>query len=404
MKRQRAQPDRLTAPTLDPVKRAARAGERRWLAALLAGAMVLGAVAGEPGTSARDDRARSPVELGPFQRFLADPPWIKYVRFRRSGNHVPALILADSGKRIFIPRPWEHFEGAVQPNGFFLRHLDHSYLYYYEKVAERKSFLWGARTQNEAVYDPPEPGEEWTIGASTRHWWQLDERIGLAIVAPREPVPGHSVTNGLEIIAQGEIQFLEVLRSLGMPELVGAEVEWLDAARFQAVSREHGTITGVITRFRDDLVEELEYQVERPVARRVHMRYAYLSPMRLPPVEMVRTVVEAETRRSYTNLVERWEEGLDPDHAQGFTLSEFRQKSTPFRNFLVWSNGVAYKLGQDGLLARVADAPPDYSEFERSSRFGWISSVILLASVMILLGVRVGIWRLRNRNLHKLTS
>ena len=207
------------------------------LSAVLAWTVVFSAIAAESEVAASRGGNVPAVEMGSFHRFLVDPPWIKYVRFRRSGNQEPAINLPEFGKRFVIPSPWSQYEGALLPNGFFLRHLAHTSLYYEAKrVGERI----------ELVYKPPKPGEEWTIGASLRHWWQLDDGNGVVVIAPREPEPGHSVSNGLEIVARNQRQRLEELRCLGMTELMDAEIEWLDATRFQATSRQHGEIEGAL--------------------------------------------------------------------------------------------------------------------------------------------------------------
>lgn len=349
------------------------------------------APAGESDTAVEGNNLPS-VDLGPFQRFLADPPWIKYVRFRRSGNQLGTLIYPEQGKRFVIPCAWAYYDGALQPNGFFLRHLAHTGLYYKAKEAG------GGRILDELVYDPPKPGEEWMIGASARHWWQLDDRYGMFIIAPRESEPGHSVSNGVEIIANMEIKHLKILQCLGMPELVDAEVEWLHTTRFQATSWQHGRIEGTITRWLNELVEELEYQVARPVKQRVFMRYAYSPQQRMPPIEMVRTVTDDSGTRSFTNIIDQWEEGLDLLRPQGFTVGDFRKKTEPFTSFLVWSNGLRYKLDQQGVLTRTIDTPPDYSEIFPTSRFRTIYQAVLLAGGLVLLGVLVGIWRTRKKH------
>lgn len=121
------------------------------------------------------------------------------------------------------------------------------------------------------------------------------------------------------------------------------------------------------------------------------MRYTYTAQLRMPPVEMVRTVVEDSGTRSFTNVLDQWEEGLDPQHLQGFTVSDFRRKTEPFQFFMIWSNGIRYKMDRNGALARTVEAPPDYSEFSRSRGFGLMSRTVLMVCVMILLGVLAGI-------------
>jgi hypothetical protein len=392
----RCQPQQISArvPNLGLVPWEPWPSYRAVLLAILAWAMLLPATAGETETAAGGGGDVPDVELGPFQRFLADPPWIKYVRFRRSGNQEPEMDYPEYGKSFVVPSPWAHYDGALQPKGFFLRHLAYTSRYYRAKWSDN-------RLSDELVYEPPRPGEEWIIGASTGYWWQLDDREGVLVIAPREPEPGHSVTNGVEIIAKYQKQILEVLQCLGMPELVDAEVEWLDATRFQATSWQHGKIEGAISRRRADLVEELEYQVTRPAKRRVVMRYAYSPQMRMPPVEMVRTVVADSGTRSFTNILDRWEEGLDPQHPQGFTVRDFRRKTEPLQFFLVWSNGVRYKMNQEGTLTRTTETPPDFSALARPSRFRAISGVASVTGGLVLLGVLVGIWRARNKNSQK---
>lgn len=364
-------------------------GYRALLSAALAGAMLLSAVAGESETAASRGNDVPAVALGPFHRFLADPPWIKYVRFKRSGNQEPSMALVTGGKDHSNPSPWAIYEGALQPRGFFLRHLEHTSLYY------RPTPSGGL------VYEPPKPGEEWIVGANSRWWWQLDEKNGMVNIAPREPEPGHSPTNGPEIIAQGQQErLLEVLRCLGMPELVDAVVEWLDATRFQATSWQHGKLEGAITRWRDDLVEELEYQVTRPAKRRVLMRYAYSPQMRMPPVEMVRTVVEGEVIHSYTNVIVQWDVGIDPQHPEGFAASEWRQQPKPLDFFLVWSNGVRFKMARDGSLVRVDEEAlrlDPVAALGRLARPAWQDTLhAILAGAGILLGALLwGIWRVR---------
>ena len=361
-----------------------RAGLAAVRAALIS-EMILAAVAGEPEAMAGSVSVATAVELGPFQRFLVNPPWIKYTRFRRSGNQEPTMSVKD-GKPFANPSPWAHYEGALLPNGFFLRHLAYTTLYYDPKIS------------GELVYNPPKPGEEWTVGASDRLWWQLDESDGVMIVAPQESEPGHSDKNGLEIIVKRQKRLLEVLRCLGMPELVDAEVEWLDATHFQATSWQHGKIEGTITRWHDDLAEELEYRVGRRPEQRLRMRYAYSPQRRLPPVEMVRTVVEENSTRSFTNIVDQWEEGLDPQHPDGFKASEFRRKTEPLQFFLVWSNGVRFKMAQDGTLARTSETPPDFAEFTRSGS-DRVTGAVLVVSATVLLGALMGVWRIRQKNL-----
>lgn len=361
------------------------------LLAMLTWAMLMSVIANE-FESPVDGKDTLSVELGPFQRFLVDPPWIKYVRFRRSGNQEPEMNYPEFGKSFVIPSSWAHYDGALQPNGFFLRHLAYTSFYYEMKFS-------GNDPLDELVYKPPKPGQEETFGASVSHWWQLDEMDGMLGVAPREHEPGHSTRNGTEIICRKGKLLLETLRCLGMPELVDAKVEWLDTTRFQATSEQHGKIEGAISRWRAGLVEELEYEVTRPSKRRVVMRYAYSPENRMPPVEMVRTVMEESGPRSFTNILDQWEEGLDQQHQQGFKVSEFRSKTEPLQFFLVWSNGIRYQMNQDGTLTLTSDTPPDYSIFSRPSRFRFISGVATLSGGLILLGVLVGIWRVRNKKL-----
>ncbi|RME93357.1 MAG: hypothetical protein D6766_08360 [Verrucomicrobia bacterium] len=337
-------------------------------AAVLAG---LAAVGGEllPADSTAAEAPSSARETGAtpsFRDFLTRPPWIRRVVFRRSGNVHPVTIRYEQNtERTHIPA-WVEFEGSLQPKGYYLKFLPMGH------------YIVDIPKDGPVVHRPPPAGWEYVMGATAEYWWWVGDQVWS--LAPRAPRPGHSPRNGPEILARMHMGYLEELRWLGVPELADAgSIHWSGPDRFEAVSRSHGMIQGVILQWSGSTPVALECRVAGPPARVRRVEYGHDASPTLPPREMRVTLQQDGRTVTHTNLIEVWESGLDPRHSEGFKPSEFRPPDVTFERTYFYSNGVRHAVSPEGRLEPVEGFEPDFSELEVRSGSKALTVVLLTA-------------------------
>jgi hypothetical protein len=155
--------------------------------------------------------------LSRFRAFTTQPPWIKHVEFRISGNQFAYSSHCREGqvRRGHIDG-WVHFNGTLQPSGFYLRQGSNAMDYLRIPL------------NGPTRYEYPLPGLETVRGASGSHYWQLQNGHTDSWLAPVFEAEGGSPENGPEIICKGERGWLVLLQRLGILHLVDAEIEWTD--------------------------------------------------------------------------------------------------------------------------------------------------------------------------------
>jgi len=120
--------------------------------------------------------ARAPFYL--LRDYLEGPPWLRKMVFRWPRNMY--LVVTDPHRKIeFRPTGWAHFEAAVQPQGWYLRHLEGSPDYDIKRRGE-----------------PPEPrllpkGKKTVVGANAEFYWYLGWGHEMLRLIPREGQPGY---------------------------------------------------------------------------------------------------------------------------------------------------------------------------------------------------------------------
>ena len=225
------------------------------------------------------------------------------------------------------------------------------------------------------------------FGASESDWWQLASGHDMVQVAPRKGL-GQSARNGIEVIAQYELEKLETLRFLGIPELADTTgAQWPDEARFVAESPHRGSIEGRILEWAGDFPEAVEYRVGDPSKPWIRVTYGYCPSAGLPPREIIRTVWQGSELLTLTNVIDAWEPGIDLAHRDGYVISDFRLRRERIDYFYMWSNGVRHVLTADG---QIVVSPGEVPNYEELAPQGLPAGLVL--TIWIAVAAGMGIW------------
>lgn len=331
-----------------------------------------------------------------LRNWVESPPWIKKAIWRVSGNSEHVTTSDRHGR--FVdggPVPgWMHFEGSLQPGGFYIKFGSNSSVYA-EWIFDR------ARNPVRFRINSPPPGRELVLGLGGEYYWHLwpdrgSQAQGLTI-APREGVPGCSPQNGTMRLCQRQrLVHLESLRRMGLWQLTDASpIRWTADGSFTAETEEHGQINGRITSVTAaDRPRMVQYSVSRPAKMTFWVFYEYEGQMSpdAPPREMIRWS-DRDPELKITNVVDYWEAGLDDQQRMGYLPSQFGAGSFPLVEFLVWSNGHRYYVQGEGPMR---EAIP-WHEQPRHSVFGLLSPWTWLLLVGLSAGAGLFIRRWRRR-------
>lgn len=286
-----------------------------------------------------------------FRQFLAEPPPIRFMSYRRSLSRRQTLVVDDKGRETPEPRKFilEHLELAWQPHGWFKR------------FGKDSEYFGRLRAGSPEEPDKPVPGAEPLRGSNSEYYWYLNNghtRLGLMARADRDSSPDHWKTLRLF-----EDPILYDLR-LGLDALGPGRLQWVNDREFHVEAVDYLRYGGgsgrIVTRDALSRPRELIFEARNAkgelVPWRVH--YAYLPDRPFPPWQyLVEETLPNRGRLVHTNYLDEIEFGLDPAATRGYYPEMFRKRTDPYVMVLLWSNDVRYVVGQQGRLYQLPDLP-----------------------------------------------
>ena len=338
------------------------------LSLMLAGLTVLGAetVGNTNGTPSATDPAQT------YRDFLSHPPWIKKIVYRRDRNY--ELDVTDR-RHPHHPLGFATYEAAIQPDGYYRKHLKGAPLYD------------GTSLTNPL---PVVPGRG-ISGASDSMFWRLwlDNAI---VLVPRDSEPGASSNNWMRGFFRHEQIALEAVLRLGLDRLAGASIRWTDTNHFVADAYRvitygpliKGLVKGEITSYTDSLPQVVEYTVGvgQPNPQHATVRYRYDSDQTFPPYEIaVEDTDQLGQKITHYNYVDELNIGVDPKAKHGYLPEMFRVEQKTFDVVQYSSNGVLYHVDAQGRMHPVDTTYRSLSSLDQNgSKVATTTALVLAAS------------------------
>ena len=337
------------------------------LSLMLAGLTVLGAetVGNTNGTPSATDPAQT------YRDFLSNPPWIKKLAYRRDRNYE----LGAAARLPHLTR-FATYEAAVQPNGYYRKHLKGAPLY-------DGTFLTNPL--------PVVPGRG-ISGASDSMFWRLwlDNAI---VLVPRDSEPGASSNNWMRYFFRHEQIDLEAVLKLGLDRLAGASIRWTDTNHFAADAFRaiipygpliKGLVKGEITGYTNGcpLVVECTFGLDQHKPQHTTVRYRYDADQTFPPYEIeVEDTDQLGQKTRHSIYIDELNTGIDPKAEHGYLPEMFRVEQIPFDVVQYSSNGVLYSVDVQGRMHPIDTTYHPLSSLDHSgSRMATTAALVLVAS------------------------
>jgi hypothetical protein len=256
-----------------------------------------------------------------FKEYLAEMPPIKRIVYEQShqGKFGPGFVLAD---------------GAIQPAGYFLRHLSNS----------------------------PYTTNSFVCGLSTEHEWSYAMEWQNVVYGPRD-----AWTNKTSALDPGTFSDFHMAVRLGLPPVVPGTFRWASEAEFEFTSQVWGDMredyTGRITRWDEkNRPVQVVYQSNRrasPAWLRCSVLYEYAAPEDVFPHRFVQDMELTGGRMSLSNRIHVLEVGPDENAAQGYRLTNLQPPDAKINEVTFVSNGVRYLVHPDKTMTlyRYAAVP-----------------------------------------------
>ena len=253
-----------------------------------------------------------------FKEYQAEAPPIKRIVFEQTysnGKYGPGIVWAD---------------GAIQPGGFFIRHLTNSP--YTSGILVKGTSMdkdWEYFPENKVIcFGPP---TVWSNANNTMNTPMLGILQRVARLGLFRPFPDH---DGFVWTSQTEFKF----------------------------SPPDGDFVGSIVRFDDhSRPVELEYhsaQKNSKFFERCLVTYGYDSGQDFPPSRFVVDLTTPDMHSVTTNILHTLTLGLDEHAKRGYSLQEFLPKDANITTVYCISNHVRYDLLSDGTLREYKHNDP----------------------------------------------
>lgn len=315
--------------------------------------------------------ASAPAHL--LRDYLEGPPWLRKMVFRWPRNMYPMII--DPEQHIeFRPTGWAHFEAAVQPQGWYLRHLEGSPDYDIKRRGK-----------------PPEPwlppkGKETVVGANSDFYWYLGWGHEILRLIPREGQPGYHPRNSFLFRAHFDrTNYIESARLLGFYwlSLLQLQLQWDQPDHFVGESSQGTTAEGRITRWTADgrpARWECTVQPSQGTPWRFWVEYRYAPDRFFPPSEFTLDgTALAREPITHTFYIDAFEPGVDGRFPEGYEPEQFRAIRTPYESLTISSNAVLYRIDAQGNWISVDTSPPVLPVEARQEQ--WLRGIVLVVAV-----------------------
>jgi len=246
-----------------------------------------------------------------FKEYQAEAPPIKYISFEQSyaaGKRGPGVLGAD---------------GAIQPGGYFIRHLTNS----------------------------PATTGILVNGASTNAEWEFCPEYADIVYGPRTFWTNYSGSS----MFYGFLSLQTVAR-LGLPRAFPDHDDfvWISQTHFKFISPYNGNCEGNILKFDSrDRPTEIEYHsIQKRLNSSIESSifYQYESDKEFPPTRFVVDSKMNDTRWLTTNTIHTLAIGTDEHAGSGYLLQEFLPTTVKFGTIYYLSNNTRYTLQTDGSI------------------------------------------------------
>ena len=245
-----------------------------------------------------------------FKDFQADAPPIEYIVFEQSYDrgvdNLPGVVWAD---------------GAIQPGGYYLRHLTNS-------PYTKNLLVKGASTESEWEY----LAETETISYGPRtHWTNYESSMNLPLY-----------------------RSLQMVARLGLPRIFTDHdsFTWTSQTEFR-FNTPFDHFAGSIVKFdQRNRPTELEYHsLGKKHGLKTEIYYEYNSDSNFPPDKWVIHYSSPSSDSTSTNILHKFFIGLNGHSEHGYYLMEFLAEAAKVGSIYVISNNVRYTLQPDGSMA-----------------------------------------------------
>jgi len=335
-----------------------------------------------------------------FWEYLQHPPWIRYIYWLYSGNQRPVGTKVDDKEYMFYPKEWGRMEGALQPGGFYVRHL-YAPEYYWEFLINEKKWVWRTNQIAENVY---------VYGLGSTNWWQISlspkENKYKLYLSPKNSKPYY--TKGAEFLAR--IIGYWPLRTIQMFGIDGIwreeqipakelKIRQQDENHFILESQRTNRVEITVLEWTNRWPLKLRYTVN---GQTVHGQkdwlgwYEYNQECFPLPHKIYRKALSKKDL-IYTNVILSVKLGLDPNGKNGYNWRQFVPKKAVLTNVILSFNMHEYRLMPDGRLVPLPEGPTpeEHEEFLRKLGLLKPKGHPTLKWIIFLIGVTftpLGIW------------
>lgn len=259
--------------------------------------------------------------------FLATRPPVKHAVFYRTrGDYTPQSLLRDPAH--LTNYGVSKYEGAIQENGFYLKHLSNSPLI--RGIAIR--------------------GEELILGENKMHFWQMTGGHHVLGISPKQS--NTDPFKSREFICSLSKYLIDELRCLGLNELAGFTVQFTDKATFFGTNARNETLKGTLVSNKNSVVT-LQYTLASAPEDTYFVSYTYDEN---PNAEISLRFTKRLRRggvegKEIDYAIQNVEYGHDPSALKGYFSLDFRNKPQPLALLVLYTNNLRFIVNTDGSLS-----------------------------------------------------
>jgi hypothetical protein len=274
----------------------------------------------------------TPHALSNFLAHATSGPTIRRVVFQRTKGMYTARYLLRDASTISNYGPAK-YEGAIQENGFFLKHLTNSL---YET-------------------DPVRPGEELIFGENLRSYWQMDAGHHVLGISPKESNTDR--VRSRESICCCNRRLLDEVCFLGLEELKGLNFVFLNDTRFKGTNANREAVTGNISTSRSptNSVVRVAYSVSSTPDAVYEVTYFIDGDRKAGGgVHFKKRLHKGEVKGQWIDYVlQEIDYGVDPVASKAYFPLDFRRKLNPLASLVLYTNNARFIVQSDGRFLAI---------------------------------------------------